>query len=270
MRSLWFGATLVTLLWFRNLPAVMLAMVGAQSVTAVVGFLLVSRLAGPVWPLVRLSFWRRLIGEGLPVSLAGSLEGVSLKADGVMVGAILGEVSAGLYAAAYNLYQSITGLLFAASVGVFPTMAQRSASSDSGQFRALYTKLLVAMALASGAVAVFLFASSDTIVMMLYGPEYVGSVQTMRWLALAIPFVGMNRLGVQTLNASGRQKLAFVAIAVGTAFNLGVNLRLIPLLGYSGAAITTVATEALVCLLTVAFVVMPFRRARKWSNDTQS
>jgi len=55
----------------------------------------------------------------------------------------------------------------------------------------------------------------------------------------------VNGLLQYVLIAVNRQRTLTVAFVIGVVFNLGANLALIPLWGYLGAAVVTVASEAI-------------------------
>jgi len=74
-----------------------------------------------------------------------------------------------------------------------------------------------------------------------YLPESAGALKILIWY---LPLSFTNGLLQYVLIAVNRQRTLTLAFAIGVVFNLAANLAFIPALGYVGAAIVTVASEA--------------------------
>ncbi len=193
--------------------------------------------------------WKRMIREALPVMLANSGEYANLRSDSIIIAAVLGSFFAGIYGVAYSFYLMMAIIVYLPSVSAFPTLARYSASHDMRAYRKFVNKLGLAIVGYSVAIAIVLFFLAPILIPLLYGQEYQASLDPLKILVFALPFVALNRLMVQSLNASGLQKWTFIATATGAFFNIGVNLLLIPRFGIMAAAATTLATELLVWLV---------------------
>ena len=90
-----------------------------------------------------------------------------------------------------------------------------------------------------------------------YLPESASALQILIWY---LPLSFANGLLQYVLIAVNRQRTLTVAFAIGLLFNLAANLALIPIWGYLGAAVVTVASEAV--LLVPFFWVAGGRSAR--------
>jgi O-antigen/teichoic acid export membrane protein len=81
------------------------------------------------------------------------------------------------------------------------------------------------------------------IVNVLFGPNYSASVPALQLLAWSAVLVTMRGNFRHTLNAVGLQRLDLACAAAAAAFNIVLNLLLIPRFGINGAASATVISE---------------------------
>lgn len=86
------------------------------------------------------------------------------------------------------------------------------------------------------------------------GRDFSEAVLALRWLCLIPLFRAVHFAMGESLLCSGRQSVRTVLQIIAAAFNLGVNLYLIPRFGWRGAAWSSLATDGGLALL--AFVVV--------------
>ena len=84
---------------------------------------------------------------------------------------------------------------------------------------------------------------------LIYGGEYAGAVTSFRILALDLVVRAGLTLAGTVLLVSDREQRFMGAIGMGALLNLALNFLLIPPHGLDGAAVATVASEALVLLI---------------------
>lgn len=176
--------------------------------------------------------------------------GIVLSALYFRLDVLLLEWWQGLEAVAhYNaVFRLIEGLrLFPAAVlaVVLPSLAR---ATTSGPVMRLSAALMVSGVLAAIALALV----ADWLIVTAYGQAYASAIPAFRILLLAFPLMSLNYALTTQLVAWNGQR-AFAALC-GTAliFNLAANARLIPSLSIVGAAWTTVATEVLLTVGSVA------------------
>jgi O-antigen/teichoic acid export membrane protein len=257
-RTLW-GFVLVAAIAQTHSLAVLLAALCTAQIGA---------LGMAVWALAKtgksarlhwnVRLWRRIVRSSLPVALAGSAESINLRADTILLAAISGSLSAGIYSAAYTLYY--VGIVpgYAVTLGAFPTLSRVAAQS-----RARFHRLIGSLSLLGGLIgagcALTLILCAGLLVEIAYSAAFRASVPEVQILACAIPFVVLNRLLVQALNASDRQRWTFYATGFGALCNIALNLLLIRIYGCLGAAVTTVFTEAAVLSIALVGISRPGR-----------
>lgn len=183
----------------------------------------------------------RLLTAGAPFLVTAIATQLIFNADAILIQLIRGVHDLGLYAAGYALPSQLlllTGPLMAA---VYPRLSAEGAEGSAALTAAIAGALgFVVLPIALGGAAV-----SDQLVALLYGHGFRASGRILA-LAMTLPTLGAyNSVLLQALNARGRQH-AVMRVALGTAaFNVALNLALLPLVGIVGAAIAVAAAELL-------------------------
>jgi O-antigen/teichoic acid export membrane protein len=211
--------------------------------------LAVKRIAVIGWrfevPLIREWFWK-----GLPFALTFVLTILYFRIDQPLVYALRSHTEAGWYGAAYKPFEALLFIPMTFLSVVFPVLSiyhreRRDELLDTiGRFyKAL---LLIGWPLSIG---MFVLAHPLIQVLRLY-PE---SEKAFRILALALAIAFVNNAFIGALNASDRQSSFTWAAGWSLVVNVGLNLILIPTVGFVGAAWATVATE--IALGVVAWIL---------------
>jgi O-antigen/teichoic acid export membrane protein len=114
--------------------------------------------------------------------------------------------------------------------------------------RDVLLRLSSVLTAAAVVVSAVLWVGADTAIPLLYGSRYATAVPAFRVLLLAFPLMSLNyALTHQLIGWHGHRAYA-VMCGLALIFNVGVNLKLIPLMGIVGAAWSTVATELVITL----------------------
>lgn len=127
-------------------------------------------------------------------------------------------------------------------------------------FRRLATSLTAAVLIAL--VCVFageLFAPE--LIVMIFGETYRPAAALLPLLMMALIFLLPNFILTQGIIALNQERYYAFAASLCAAFNVGLNLFLIPLYSATGAAVSTVATEALLTLLAGGWLIRCRRRS---------
>src|SRR5262249_36530597 len=103
------------------------------------------------------------------------------------------------------------------------------------------------------------------------GPEYAESAEALRWLALLPVLKGLHYFFSDSLTGAGHQPLRTALQAGVAAFNVLINLWLIPAYSWRGAAWSSLASDALlVCSTGVAVFILTRRAHRAIPAEQQS
>lgn len=174
-----------------------------------------------------------------------------LRIDQMLVAYLLDPGQVGLYAVAVNLTNLLLRLPDAFGTVLFPRLA--AASGEAGEeVTALACRGTFAI-LVAGAVVYVL--AGPTVLGILYGDRFAGSVAPMLALLPGIVLMGHYLLLSRYFTSRARQEVNIAAAVTALAVNVGANLVLIPRLGIVGAAISSVGSYGLAAVvLMVAFV----------------
>ena len=193
---------------------------------------------------VSLSRMRRMIRVGFPLMLNHFLATIFFQIDVIILEAIRGASIVARYSVAYKWVLAINIIPAFFTQALLPVMS-RQAHEDRPAFARTYRaslKLLLMLALPT-AVGFTLLAEPLTYIMggAPYLPDGAIAIQLMIW---SIPIGWMNSLTQYALVALDRQAVITRIFAVAVLFNIVSNLLLIPQYGYRAAALTTIASEA--------------------------
>jgi O-antigen/teichoic acid export membrane protein len=227
--------------------------------SALIGILLVHRSLG--LPKLTLSRMKPEIIEGFYFSVGVAAQTIYNDIDKTMLARLSSLEATGIYAAAYRLidvaFVPIKSLLAAAYAKFF----QRGSAGISGTVD--FSKRLLPMASiygASAGIGLFLFAP---IVPYVLGNEYAVTVEALRWLA-PLPFLkAMHYFAADTLTGAGFQGLRSAVQTAIAVFNVLVNLWIIPLYSWRGAAWSSLASDGLLMLSLWMMVVLIYRQQRQ-------
>lgn len=184
---------------------------------------------------------RRLVGYAGSLFIIDGAFAVFSQIDVLIIGAILGTASAGLFAAPLRLLTLLNYPGLAVAQGVGPRLArERGAEPDRTGFqRAL--RVLVILQAALTAVVV---AWAEPIVSVVLGAEFRESADVLRALAPAVFLSGLAPLVSVSLNYLGEARRR-VPIALATVvLNVAIDVSLVPVIGIVAGAIGTGAAYA--------------------------
>lgn len=190
--------------------------------------------------------WRACLAESYPFALTSLAATLYARVDLVLLGLWQGEIAAGLYGAAYRLWETI-GLLPASLLdALFPELS-RLASSQEGRSRlcSLFRVASRWMFIGGLLLAVAGALAAGALISLVYGKasEYAPAVLPFRLLVSAIPALFLYLLSGHTLYALGRQRQVTAAMLAVGLVNVGLNLFAIPRWGFVGAAAVALGSE---------------------------
>ncbi len=190
-------------------------------------------------------------------SLASS---VYLIMDVIMLGFMKGDVAVGIYNTAMRIVKLPYAIIGSISTVIIPQMARAYKEADLQTIKSLIHKSFSFVCVVAFPIATGIFLESHFLVEWLAGERFMNSIPVVKILAWVIILIGLAHIfGLQILNAIGKEKLVFRAVLTGMIFSLSANLCLIPLLSYTGSAITNLLTEVVVSASV-------FHYARKFVN----
>ncbi len=201
---------------------------------------------------VSVSMGKSLITQSYHFILSGLMTTVYGQTDKILIGELLDNTSVGLYSVAITICGLWNFIPEAIINSARPLIMQEKNKNEEIYIKRL--KQLYACIIWLGiAFAVFVTILSKYIVLFLYGKEYLDATTSLIIIVWSASFslVGSAR-GIWILSEN-KSKYVKKYIFWGTVCNLTLNFILIPLIGIEGAAISTLVTQILTCLVAPIF-----------------
>lgn len=241
-KALFAGAGVAVLLSGRSFVAVAFSNTFVQFFIGAAAVLIVwKKYGGFVLSLDR-ERWLGYLKAALPFGLIVAFYLVYFRIDSVMVSFFRGDVEVGQYGAAYNLVSALMFLPSGLVAAMFPKLAgdYRSATDNIDAPFQRAARLLLAVSLPM-AVGGWLLARP--LVTLLLGPTYKPATTAMAVLVWTLPVWFITFLQGNMLTIIERQRAVAWVGLVNMLLNIGMNLVIIPVYGFTGAAVTTLLTE---------------------------
>lgn len=203
---------------------------------------------------------KHLIYNGLPLGIAAFSALVYSNIDGIMLERLLSEKALGLYSSANKFGPTLIQLLNVPfMVAVYPVLSRLS-REDKVRFQKAIFKSLGAVVVWSvpASVGVALFAG---IIPIIFGERYAAGIPILRVLIFFVPFASLSALLYKVLIVINKQNWYLIVSILGVSVNIALNLILIPKMSIMGAAVATVATQAIL-FITYLFLVKRYIYAR--------
>jgi O-antigen/teichoic acid export membrane protein len=186
---------------------------------------------------------RYMLGESLPLMINHLLATLFFRIDILILQPTWGDRAVGFYGAAYKYVDGINIIPSYFTLAIFPLMSRYAQTARDSLARAyiLSLRLLLMIALPVAVGTPFI---ARELILILGGYQYLpDSMIALQLLIWFLPFSFINQVTQYVLIALDQQRFLTRAFLIGVAFNVGVNLLLIPRYGYQAAAITTIFSE---------------------------
>ena len=256
------GLVLYLIFTGGTLTEIILVMVFSEMIKALLHYYFSRKFVKPVFT-IDFGLWKRLLKESFPLAFTSVIWIIYFRIDVVMLSMMKGDAAVGLYSAAYNLSEPLSLIPVALVISLFPIM--------SASFKGSREKLLKVYRLGLKYILIIMLPLTvgttfiaDRVILLIYEPEFASSAVALQILVWAVLFGSINYILLNLLVAIDRQILNVWTMGAGAVTNVVLNLILIPIMGFTGAAITTVVTNALICIIGFYFVSKYLQKTPVW------
>jgi O-antigen/teichoic acid export membrane protein len=201
------------------------------------------------------------IGEGFGFAFAGSTTAVYNDLDKTMLGHYGMDRANGIYTMAYRIVDIATTPISSIQAAAIPKFFQRGKESLSAAAE-LSNTLLLRVVGVGAAVAVAMFLVAPVLPMVL-GHGFQDSVEALRWLCWIPIFRGIHLINGCALTGSGLQNYRTGAQVIASVFNFLLNLYLIPVHGWHGAAWSSLMTDGGLALLNALILFFLLKKRER-------
>lgn len=209
----------------------------AAAVAVAVAHVLLNNLLQLVGPVTLHA--REMFVFSAPLAISTVLSVLLTRTDTIMIGYFRPSLEVGLYSAAYPLAQGMLVVLGSFGFVYLPLASRLDADDRRGEIDTIYTLTTKWIYVVTFPAFLAFVAFPADVLGIVFGAEYTDA-----WLAMMIlsvgfftnAAVGRNR---ETVSALGHTQYIFYANGIAFVLNVALNLLLIPVYGYHGAALTS-------------------------------
>jgi len=221
------------------------AMLGEAIVVAVVLLIVLGR-KGPAISHLGASMARAktLLTDSWPLILSAIAITLYMRIDQIMLGHMIGDEAVGIYSAAVRLSEIWYLVPTIVVATVFPALATSHKQNPSLFYERLQ-KLYGGLVKAALAISLVISLVSQTLVVLIFGEQYLDSAGVLTWHIWGGIFVFFGVAWSRWIILEGLQKVAAKIHFLSLAANIILNLVLIPIYGAVGAAVATTISYAL-------------------------
>ena len=201
------------------------------------------------------ALWKRMMRYGLPIIVAGIAFAINEQFDKILLGKLLpaniAEAEVGVYSACYKLGLFMVLFRTAYTLGIEPFFFSHAKNENAPQTYATITKYFVIFG-SFILLSVIVFADILKYI-MLRDPSYWEAMKVVPLIILANFFLGIyTNLSVWYKLIDKTYIGAYISI-FGAAVTLILNFTLIPIMGYYGSAIATIAAYG--SMMAISYVL---------------
>jgi len=175
--------------------------------------------------------------------------------DSLMLGIMADYTQVGYYNSASNISKSLVAVVTSLSAVAIPRMAYYVKQKDFKAVNDLVSKSTGVISFMAIPMTVGLICVAGDFVPLFFGVRFAGAVTPLVIMSVLVIAIGLSNLtGLQILVGLGEDKSFLFCMLAGTVSNFMFNILLIPEMGASGAAVSSVIAEFLVLAATIYYV----------------
>lgn len=225
-----------------------------------------NNVANNVWNYVKMSrsgYRPQLVTEGLRRHLRPSLILLSSSVavsvynllDALMLGFMRDYEEVAFYTSAANISKMLVALLTSLAIVTVPRVSSYLKDGAHEEINRLAGNSFSFILLISVPAAVGLCCLAREFVPLFYGQSFAPATAPLCVMSFVIVAIALSSIaGTQLLIAMGKDKDYLYSIVAGAAFNFTANCIVIPRMGASGAALTSVIAEFVIFLMMMRFI----------------
>lgn len=170
--------------------------------------------------------------------------------DTVMLGFIKSDAEVGYYNAAIRIKTILVSIVTSLGTVLLPRVSYYVEHGLLEEFRRISKKVLTFVFLFASPLMVYFILFAKEGIYFLSGNAYTRAIIPMQIIMPTLLFIGItNILGIQILVPLGLEKIVLYSEIAGAVTDLILNMILIPKFASAGAAVGTVAAEAVVLMV---------------------
>lgn len=184
---------------------------------------------------------------------------IYINSDILILGILKDDAEVGLYSVSAKIYTIVKQVINSVTIVFVPSVTAYIASEKIDKSKHLLETLLGLIISLIIPASVGLACLSEDIIVLISGDQYIDSREALMVLAFSLPFAVLACFFMNlVLMPLGKEKIILVSTIVSAVLNIVLNFVLIPTMGASGAAITTVIAEFIMFLFGAVYSIKKF------------
>ncbi len=189
-----------------------------------------------------------------PFALSGIFARLNTQIDTVFLSKIgcnnlvMCDENVGIYSIATKITLALHFIPLAFVAAVFPAMSKMFVDNKERLVKT-FEKSLIFLMLIGFPIAAGIIALAPAFVPAIFGVQYINSILPLQILMLSLALIFLTFPVGSFLNATGRQLRNTLNVGIAVIINIILNLILIPKLIYTGAAIASAVSSAIILIL---------------------
>lgn len=219
-----------------------------------------------IWPVPKFDkeILKFLLRLSWPFFIAAVFAKLYSTSDTILLSYLTDDKAVGWYNAAQKLVNASL-LLIAGSLSsaLYPSLSYYFVRSKQ-ELNKLFTKAVFYLMLITVPLIFGLLILARPIILFIYGEGYSPAVSVLILLTCSIPFMFLDFIMVSLLNACEKQKINTLIHGLGVGLFIVLNLILIPVLSYIGAALAVFSGFLIIFILEVVWAGKIVRIDKKY------
>ncbi len=196
--------------------------------------------------------WFAHIRESIYFTVSGSLMIFYLHLPILFLNIFFSSYEVGLFSASFRVVSTISTTGFMVPMAFYPVFSELY-TRDRAKFRKIHKRFQGIMLAGGLVIALAGMAWGNTIIKLLFGEQYLGSVEIFRTMVWIVPLFFLRYTYGTVLLATGFQRQHIIATSMGVVFMIAIAVLLIPGHSAIGGAWTMLGAET-VLIGSMAFV----------------
>lgn len=203
--------------------------------------------------VIDISLIKSIIKRALPFGFASVFGMIYFFIGSVMLSKIKGDVEVAVYSVAFNIALALLFIPTVYTNAIYPVLSRYYDQSRS-ELKLLYEKSFKYLYIIGLPISLGLFLLAERVILFLYGSKYSASVIALQIISLYFVIKFINFLLGIVLSSIGKQNKRMLGQGLTAGLNILLNLFLIPMIGFVGAALSTFITEIFLFIIYYLFV----------------
>ena len=182
-----------------------------------------------------------LFKESVPLGIAEVVRKIMWQVGTVLLTLLSTATATGIFSASYKIVQALQLFSVALAIPFFPAISRLGNNPD--KLTTALERTFKFMSIFTLPLATVIFIFADPIIRLFYGGKFDEATTVLYILSITILFIFPNALFPFVFTSLNRQRVYSICPLISLCTAIVLNLVLIPLYGYNGAAVSTLIGE---------------------------